>query len=191
MTGWFAGPVAAAALLMVAAGIPKIVDPYPLVRAVSSIGLPAHRSLPRLVRVGALLEALVGAWALIAPHRAPVTLVALSYAGFTAFVLAALRSSTGVLSSCGCFGKADTPPTRSHAVVTGILAVSATAAAVTGPASWPQLVATTGTAGLIALLASTLLLAFLVWQALAVLAQVSPVAVRSVSRTVADRRAAA
>ena len=47
----------------------------------------------------------------------PALLVAASYAAFTAFVLLA-RSRGGVLASCGCFGRADTPPTTTHVVVT-------------------------------------------------------------------------
>ena len=47
----------------------------------------------------------------------------LSYLAFTAFVITA-RLKGGVLASCGCFGKADTPPTWLHAAVTAGLALA-------------------------------------------------------------------
>jgi hypothetical protein len=49
--------------------------------------------------------------------------VAVSYLAFTTFVVVA-RLRGGVLSSCGCFGRADTPPTWLHAGVTAGLAVA-------------------------------------------------------------------
>jgi hypothetical protein len=54
----------------------------------------------------------------------PAGLVALSYLGFAAFVGLALRRGSPV-SSCGCFGRADSPPTVSHAALN--LAAAATA----------------------------------------------------------------
>jgi hypothetical protein len=43
-------------------------------------------------------------------------LTALAYLGFAGFVLLARRSGTPV-QSCGCFGKAETPPSVIHIVV--------------------------------------------------------------------------
>ncbi len=51
-------------------------------------------------------------------------LVAAAYAGFAVFVLVALRRGWA-LSSCGCFGRPDTPPTPAHAVLNAGAAVSA------------------------------------------------------------------
>jgi hypothetical protein len=53
-------------------------------------------------------------------------LVAVSYLMFLTFVVAALRSKTP-LSSCGCFGRADTPPTLVHVAVNAAAAVVALA----------------------------------------------------------------
>lgn len=124
--GALAGPFLAASLLLVGAGMSKIVDPAPLVRAARSVGLPVPTPA---VRVLAALEAGLGVAAVLTGSRVAAALVALSYLGFTGFVLLARRRG-GVLASCGCFGKVDTPPTRTHIAVTGVLAVVAAAVAV-------------------------------------------------------------
>jgi hypothetical protein len=86
------------------------------------MGLPAS---PALVRVGAAVEVAIAAAAVVDGARPFAALVALSYLGFAAFVLAALRRGVP-LSSCGCFGVQDTPPTGLH------LALNLAAAAVAG-----------------------------------------------------------
>ena len=121
-----AGPVLAACALLVLAGFQKVIDPAPLVRATRSVGL----GVPGLaVRLGALGEIGLGLWAALTGSRPALLLVAASYAAFTGFVLLARRRG-GVLASCGCFGKADMPPTRTHAAVTGAFALLAGASAV-------------------------------------------------------------
>ena len=54
----------------------------------------------------------------------------------------------GVLASCGCFGRADTPPTRTHAVVTAGLALVALVVRPPAPGALtvPLLVATAAVA---------------------------------------------
>ena len=121
-----AGPYLASAALLVAAGGAKLIDPLPLVRALRSVGLPAPRLL---VRAGAAAELALGLLAIVTGSAIAAVGVAASYAVFTAFVLVALRRG-GVLASCGCFGKADTPPTRTHVAVTGAFALVAAAVAV-------------------------------------------------------------
>jgi hypothetical protein len=121
-----AGPYLASAALLVAAGGAKLIDPDPLVRALRSVELPAPRLL---VRAGALAELGLGVLAIVTGGALAAAGVAASYAVFTAFVLVALRRG-GVLASCGCFGRADTPPTRTHVAVTGAFALVATAVAV-------------------------------------------------------------
>jgi hypothetical protein len=120
-----AGPYLASAALLVVAGGAKLLDPLPLVRALRSVGLPAPQTLVRAV---AAAELAVGLLAIGTGARWAAIGVALSYAAFTAFVLLALRRG-GVLASCGCFGRADTPPTRTHVAMTGALAAVATAVA--------------------------------------------------------------
>ena len=127
-------PYLAGALLLVAAGLAKAVEPLSLVRALRAAGLPVRAPLlARWVRVFAALEAALGGLALVRPGTLPAIGVALSYAGFTAFVLRALRSGSP-LASCGCFGKTDTPPTPGHAAVTAVIAVAAVLIALGGAA---------------------------------------------------------
>ncbi|MFN2538612.1 MAG: MauE/DoxX family redox-associated membrane protein [Mycobacteriales bacterium] len=116
------GLVHAAAGLLLLAGLQKVADPRPLVRAARSVGLRVPASAVRAV---AACEVLVGLATLLVGSRAAALAVAASYAVFTAFVLLA-RARGGVLASCGCFGRTDLPPTRTHAAVTAVLALAAT-----------------------------------------------------------------
>ena len=174
--GWLwpalAGPYVAAAALLVLAGVPKVRDPMPLVRALRSAGWPSGRGLVRLV---AVVETAIGLLALAVPSRPTGLLLAMSYAVFTVFVVVALRRG-GVLASCGCFGKADTPPGLPHAVLTGAAVLVGLGVAASPPAdAWGDLTLTGGIG--ILLLAGTI--AFLAWQVMAVLPSVTPAAVRS------------
>lgn len=128
------GPVVVAAGLLAAAGAPKIARPVPAVGALRSVGV----RVPRVaVRVFGAAETVLGLVVLLAGGRVATALVAASYAGFTGFVAVALRRG-GAVSSCGCVGRADTPPTVTHLAVTGGLAVLTAAGAATGaPAGIP------------------------------------------------------
>lgn len=171
MWALLAGPFLAAGVLLVAAGMPKLVDPMPLVRAVRQTGLPAGRTSIRLV---ALAETGVGLYALIAPGRVSGLLTAMAYLVFTAFVARALARG-GVLGSCGCFGKPDTPATRTHLVVTGAIVAVAGAVALDPPAGpWALVDATTLTTG-----AFAGVIAFLAWTVLAILPGLSPKVIRA------------
>ncbi|MCW2549516.1 MAG: hypothetical protein JWN96_3976 [Mycobacterium sp.] len=112
-----AGPFAAFALLLILAGVAKAVRPLPTVRALRSVNLPSSKVAVRLLGAGESALALV---ALFASGRIvgsiTAALVAVSYASFAAFVFYA-RARGGTISSCGCFGKADSPPTAAHIVV--------------------------------------------------------------------------
>ena len=120
-----AGPFVASAALLGAAGALKIGRPAPTARALGALGLPRS---PVVVRVGAAVEVVVAAGAILAGSRPFAAAVALSYLAFAAFVLVALRRHVP-LSSCGCFGGAtDTPPTYGH--VAFDLAAAAVAVAV-------------------------------------------------------------
>src|SRR5205807_1063032 len=95
--------------------------------ALDALGWPGTRAL---VRAGGAAEVVIGASALAAGGRLAPALVAVSYVGFAVFVLAALRRGTPI-SSCGCFGEVDAPPTLVHAlvclgaaVVSGMVAVA-------------------------------------------------------------------
>ncbi|MGN6301844.1 MAG: MauE/DoxX family redox-associated membrane protein [Angustibacter sp.] len=170
------GPFLAAAALLVLAGLPKLADPSSLVLALRSVGLPARPVLGRLLAAG---EVAVGVLALVAPGRVSGLLVAVAYLAFTAFVAVALTRG-GVLASCGCFGRPDTPPTRSHLVVTAVLAASGVAVAWAPPDPvWSA--AAQRPATLVTLVGFAALIAALAYLAIAVLPTVSPAAVRSAS----------
>jgi hypothetical protein len=173
-------PYAAAAALLAVAGVPKVREPADLVRAVRSVGMPFGRGA---VRAFAVAEVAVALAALLAPGRVTALLLAVMYAAFTAFVVLALRRG-GVLSSCGCFGRADTPPTTAHAVVTATASAVGLLVALDppGPDPWAALtgagpLALAGFVGLVGLVG------FLGWQVMAVLPTVQPAAVRSRTRT--------
>jgi hypothetical protein len=171
-----AGPFLAAGGLLVVAGLPKLRDPLPLVRALRTTGLPASGLLVRLL---ALAEVALGVAAVVAPGRVTAALVAVAYAAFTAFVALAVRRG-GVLGSCGCFGRPDTPPTRAHLVLTGGATATAAALAVsprgTGVWSAATPASTAALAGFAALLGA---LAYLV---LAVLPTTTAAAVRGLPK---------
>ena len=145
-----AGPYLASAALLVAAGGSKLADPLSLVRALRSARLPGGALLVRAVAAG---EVLLGLAAVVTGARAAAVLVALSYAAFTAFVLLALRRG-GVLASCGCFGKDDTPPTLTHVAVTGALAAVAAVVAVRPLGPLPDLLGAQPAAGVPLLVAT-------------------------------------
>ena len=172
-------PFAAAAVLLGVAGVPKVRDPGDLVRAVRSVGMPFGRGT---VRAFAVAEVLVGGAALAAPGRLTAALLAATYAVFTAFVVTALRRG-GVLSSCGCFGRADTPPTRAHALVTGAASVVGLLVALDPPGARPwATLPGSGAPAAIGLICLVALVGFLAWQVMAVLPTVQPSAVRSRTR---------
>ena len=118
----------AAGLVLVVAGGAKFVDPSGAVGALGALGV---RVGPGLVRAGAVVEAAVGAWAVTAGGTVVAVLVGCSYVGFTAFVLVALVRGTPI-SSCGCLGRADTPPGIRHVVIDATAAAGAFLAAARG-----------------------------------------------------------
>jgi hypothetical protein len=162
-----AGPFLVAIVLLGAGGALKVVRPAFTARAMREMGLPVS---PAGVRAGALVELAIAAGALVGGGRPLAALVAASYAGFAAFVLVALRRAAP-LSSCGCFGAADTPPTYVHLALNVAAAAVAGAVAATG-AGAGGLTEITNLEGLLlraAFLASTAASVWLAYVALAVL----------------------
>lgn len=121
-------PLLVAALLLVAAGAAKVVDPTMTVGALRSLGLP---SKPALVRAGALVEVLIAVLAIAVGGALWWSLVAASYLAFAAFVVVAMRSGA-MVGSCGCFGREETPPHGVHVALDLALAGVAIAAVVGG-----------------------------------------------------------
>ncbi len=123
-----AGPFAIAATLLAAGGALKAARPSDTAHALRTLGLPGS---PLLVRLGGLLEAAIGVAALAVGDRTTAMLVAVSYLAFTGFVVLALARHAPI-SSCGCFGKVDTPPSRVHVAV-NLGAVAAAIAVAVSP----------------------------------------------------------
>jgi hypothetical protein len=123
--------------LLVVAGLAKTIRPDDTARAlvVLAAGDAGGRRLFRwrwLVRAGGLAEALLGVAALAMPQPVTAALVAASYAVFSAVVLIARRRG-GPLSTCGCFGRPDTPPTLVHLALDVLFAAAAVVVAFSAP----------------------------------------------------------
>jgi len=104
------GPFAIAAGLLLVAGVLKAGRPHDTAVAVRKLGLP----LPDwAVRVGAAAEAALGVLALVLASRVVASFVAASYLVFLTFVVIALVRALPI-ASCGCFGRADSPPSLVH-----------------------------------------------------------------------------
>jgi hypothetical protein len=121
---WYAS-FATGAVVLAAAGLAKLVRPADTARALRTTGLPAQ---PWMVQVGAGVEVVAGLVALAAGGAVAVAVVAGSYLALAAFVGVALVRRTP-LSSCGCFGEPDTPPTTLHVLIDLGLAAAALLAA--------------------------------------------------------------
>lgn len=120
------GPAAVAAAVLLLAGGAKVIRPGDTARALEAAGVPGG---PALVRTGALAEASLGAWAVGWAHPTAMALVVLSYAAFTLFLAWAMARSLPV-SSCGCFGEPDVPPTTVHVGVDVAAGIAAAGAAI-------------------------------------------------------------
>ena len=123
-----AGPFAIAAALLAAAGAAKVIDPSMTAGALRRAGLGVPDFV---VRVAAFIELSVGAAALVVASSALAAAVAVSYLAFALFVTWALRTDRPV-GTCGCFGKADTPPSAVHVAINLSLAGVAALIAVGG-----------------------------------------------------------
>lgn len=123
--------------LLVLAGIAKAVRPGDTARALILLLPDSNRrtrsfDLTRqVVRIGALLEAGLGMCALF-PRTVTAALVAASYMLF-ACVTAYARAHGGALSTCGCFGRPDTPSTGLHIVLNLVFVATAVALAMQPP----------------------------------------------------------
>ncbi len=164
-----AGPFAIAAALLAIGGALKAVRPGDTAHAIGVVGLrlPSFLSTRTAVRVGGLAEVIVGIGALVTGGAAFAVLVAVSYLAFAGFVVVALRSGKPI-SSCGCFGKVDTPPSSVHVVLDLAFAAVAVAAAVVGGVALPDVLADQPLLGIpfVLLLVIGLYLVFLAFTAL-------------------------
>lgn len=104
------GPVTAVMILLLIAGAQKVFDPSTTSGALKAARLP---SSPVLVRLLGLVEVGAGVAFLVWGGPIPVAVAAVLYAGFAWFVLNALIRKLPI-SSCGCLGSTETPPTFIH-----------------------------------------------------------------------------
>ncbi|MGH8958600.1 MAG: MauE/DoxX family redox-associated membrane protein [Acidimicrobiia bacterium] len=140
MEGWFF----LVAALLVWSGIRKFADSEPTSGALRAAGLPSSRL--SVIGLGSV-EIAVGSMALLVSGPLHAWAVAVVYAGFAAFVALAMGRRLPI-ASCGCFGKADTPPTWIHLMM-NLTAVSGavTFATADGP-SLPSVLAEQPLAGI-------------------------------------------
>ncbi|MET0901921.1 MAG: MauE/DoxX family redox-associated membrane protein [Acidimicrobiales bacterium] len=124
-------PALVAALLLTLAGAQKALDPTMTVGALRALRLP---SSPLIVRIGSAVEMALGIAAITLGGAALWWAVAVSYAAFGAFVVAALGKGT-MIGSCGCFGREETPPHSIHVVLDAGLAAVTALTAVRSPGS--------------------------------------------------------
>ncbi len=106
----FVGLHAAAALLLLAAGLAKIVRPAPTTDLMATLGVPARPALT--IAIG-MVEVGVGVLALAIGGPVFAGATGALYAGFVIVVLRALSAGA---TSCGCFGRVDAPPSWVHVV---------------------------------------------------------------------------
>lgn len=125
--------LATVGLLALAGGL-KLARPGATAQALRTQGLPSSHVVVRALGAAEVVVAAAAAAGLTAGAIA----LAVAFAGFAGFVLLAIVRGRP-LSSCGCFGGVDVPPTRLHVAVTTVLAVVAGAVAVGGPAGLPAL----------------------------------------------------
>lgn len=114
------GPVISFALLLVVSGVLKLKDPAPTSGALRVAALPSSTTT---VFVLATAEILAGSTMVVVGGPIAGAAMLMLYTGFALFVLHALRKKLPI-SSCGCFGRADTPPSWIHVVVTGVAAAA-------------------------------------------------------------------
>jgi hypothetical protein len=158
MQTW-AGTTIACAALLVIVGVPKLWHPDGTVIALRSVGLTRTGAMS--ARLLTIVEVGVGAVAVVVGTRWADAAVSLLYLGFSGFLVLALRAST---ATCGCTGKVDTPPTRTHLAMTALFAAGSAAAAIDGSQTGVLAVARTASpATAITLLGFAALLAWFGW----------------------------
>jgi hypothetical protein len=134
-----AAPFFVAAGLLVWGGVAKLRRPEAAVGALSAAGLEFRRQ-PALVRGFGFLVALVGSVCLVAPRPAFALSLSALYVAFTVF-LAWLIIRRVPVSSCGCLGDREAPPSVLHIVLN---VVAATAGILASVESVPPVLAAAG-----------------------------------------------
>ncbi len=124
-----------AALLLLGAGISKVIAPSSAVSGLVAVGMPVTTWL---VRVGALAEAVLGLVNLIGASAMARVLMVVSYLCFAIYLQIARRSPA--VKSCGCFGERGSPPTVRQVIVDLLIAIGCGASIVVGCPSLPSVI---------------------------------------------------
>jgi len=130
------GALHALALLLLLAAAAKVVTPARSAVALRQARLP---STSGLIRILAGVEIAVVASVLLVGGPLPALALAGLHLGFAAFITRLRATAAG--ASCGCFGSAEAPADRLHVGVNLVAAGVAAAAAASGPATLPGMLA--------------------------------------------------
>jgi hypothetical protein len=169
---WLEALAVSAGLLLGVGGAGKLLRPHGLAAALFAAGL-THATRPA-ARLVAAVELVVGAAVVLLGGPTVLLAAAGLYAGFTGFVLWGL-ARPGRITTCGCSGRSDTPPTRGHALLNAsATAVLLATAAAGGLPSWPQVWQSEPLLTAV-LTAEAALVALLGWAVVAVLPRVAAV----------------
>jgi hypothetical protein len=114
-------PHAAAALVLMVAGLAKLRSPRAAARAV--------HVTPLVIRGFATFEVALGAWALVSGVRPVSVVMVLVYAGFALTTWRLARTNT----ACGCFGEQEDPASPIQSVVSVALALVCLVSALAAP----------------------------------------------------------
>ena len=123
-------PFFAAAVVLALSGLTKLRQPGSLVRMLASMGV---RVGPAAVRTLSVVEFALGAVCLAAPTRIAAVGLGSLYAAFAGF-LGWLLVRRIEVSSCGCSGERDVPPSWIHVGLNLAAAAAGLGSAATGPA---------------------------------------------------------
>lgn len=158
------GPVLALMALLALAGVYKISDPSPTSGALRAAGLPSSR---RLVLGLGGLELITGLAGVFIGGPIPPLAAAAMYLSFALFVGNALWNRLPI-SSCGCLGARETPPSPVHVVV-NLMGAAMLLVAFLSPVDFIGGLADLGLARGTAFTLFTIALVYLLYGALAVL----------------------
>lgn len=124
--------------LLILAGVAKATRPDDTARALVVLqegrnpSFMSFAMMRSIVRVGATLETALGVLALLFPQPSTAAPIAASYMLFLCTV-ALVRRRGGPLSTCGCFGRADTPATGFHLLLNALFVAVAITVALQPP----------------------------------------------------------
>ena len=119
------GLIGAAAVLLLVAGLAKIIRPAPTVAALSRSRLPGRQWWGRsaAIRVFGAAEIVIGSAVLVVGGRWSSLALAAGYLLLTIVAVQLLRLSPG--TDCGCFGRAQGPISRGHVIVNSAFTLAA------------------------------------------------------------------